>query len=101
LAEEYRREVDGKGADIPSDLLVFAERQDCDDAAGFLLEQGRATEQVAVVHLTWIGRAEQEGWPEIVVYSTFDAWIAKEVWPEAREWMSEDELAALEHESER
>lgn len=96
LAEEYRREVAGKSADVLAKLLVIAARQDCDDVAGFIVERGRATEKVAVVHLTWSGSAEQEGFPSMVVYSSFESWITEDVWPASREWMSEEELAALE-----
>jgi hypothetical protein len=81
LRREYLLEVGGA-----SDWLPFARHQAQDDFAGFVLVDGVATGEVAVVHLTWAGKREQPGWPSMDRYQDGWEWIERCLWPETRDW---------------
>ena len=98
LRTEYQAEVAESRASIPSDLRMFARRQDCDDVAGFIVDDGQMTGAVVVVHLTWSGKPEPDGWPSLTRFADFESWMTQEVWPTSLEWMSEEELGDLKEE---
>jgi hypothetical protein len=90
LRAEYRVEVGG-GSQPERDFLPFARRQDQDDVAGFVIEQGTVVNKVISVHLTWSGRAESGGFPSIDRYSDIWEWL-KEAIDETARWCSEEDL---------
>lgn len=90
LREEYQLEVGGK-----RDLMPFAERQDMDTIAGFVVEAGVVTDRVATVHLTWIRKAERPGWPGESVEASFLGWLSAVLFTDAAQWMSEEDLADI------
>lgn len=53
---EYQRET-GR------DLMLFAERQDREDIAGFEVLDRRVSSEVLTVHLTWSGKKESGDFP--------------------------------------
>jgi hypothetical protein len=75
--------------------MPFARHDRHDDFAGFALDGGAATGEVCVVHLTWLGRAEQPGWPSVSRYEDIWAWLTRDVIPEARDDMDEELLAEI------
>lgn len=89
LRLEYQKET-GK------DFYPFAQRQDCDDVAGFKIVDGEILTSVISVHLTWRGKREREGFPAKGEYPNVFSWLSEEVIPETTEWVSEEELADLE-----
>lgn len=93
--KEFLLEISPPNRCVIKDWMPFARRQDTDDVAGFVLEQGKPTGTVAVVHLTWSGQPEQRGWPSIERYEDFWAWLRKDVLPTTREWASESALKEL------
>lgn len=74
LRAEYRAETaDGR------DCFPFAVRQDCDDVAAFVVANGKVTDAVVDVHLTYSRGAEQKGFPREQRYKTFWAWLKSAV----------------------
>jgi hypothetical protein len=94
LRVEYRAEV-ADGSQPEKDFLPFARRQDQDDVAGFVIEQGTASTRVISVHLTWSGRAEESGFPRIDRYTDLWEWM-KAVIDETATWCSEEDMPAPE-----
>jgi hypothetical protein len=95
LRGEFVREVTAPNDTVVRDLLPFAERKDRDEVAGFIVEGGRLKQEVALVALTWRGRAEKPGWPALQRFD--DLWVfAREALIEdAREWANEEGLQRL------
>lgn len=58
---EYQKETG-------QDFYPSARRQDCDDVAGFKIENGEIQKEVVSVHPSWAGKKEVEGFPAMVVY---------------------------------
>lgn len=75
------------------DVVVFAHRQDNDDAAGFEVADGRATDRVIVFHPAWSGRAEE--WLIEAEYEDLWAFVAGHVVGEMKWWADEAELAEM------
>jgi hypothetical protein len=92
LRVEYQKETG-------EDFYPFARRQDCDDVAGFKIENGEIQKEVVSVHLTWVGKREAEGFPAKVVYKDIFSWLAREVISETADWVTEEDLADLEEEN--
>ena len=78
------------------DLLPFAVRKDRDELAGFIVEGGKLTDEVALVHLSGKGRPERDR--DLVVKRFADVWeFAREALLEdARDWANEEALARIE-----
>ena len=76
LRAQFRREMRG-GSQPEQDFLPFAERQDCDDVAGFVVENGEILNAVIVVHLTWApaGAKLPTGVPTIHRYQNLWEWL--------------------------
>ncbi len=85
LRIEYQKETG-------EDFYPFARRQDCDDVAGFKVINGEISRLVVSVHLTWIGKREQEGFPGRTEYNDMFEWLKNEVIPDTLKWMSEEDL---------
>jgi len=66
-----------------------------DDFAGFVLRDGVATGEIAVVHLTWSGAPEQPGWPSYHVYTDFWDWVHGVLLPDTAYAANEDDLVDL------
>ena len=90
LQAEYERETGDSSGWMP-----FMRRQDCDDVAGFLVNKLEITAQVVVVHLTWSGVLEQQGFPLEQGPLHFGEFIAQVVVRDSQDWMSEGELAEI------
>jgi hypothetical protein len=74
LRAEYCAETaDGR------DCLPFAVRQDCDDVAAFVVSNGRITDTVVDVHLTYSRGPAMEVFPHEQTYKTFWAWLKSAV----------------------
>lgn len=93
LRAEFRRETDTDFHKI-KDLLPFAVRQDMDDVAGFIIENGVVQDEVIVAHLTWHGKAEVKGYPSIHRYSSLWSWL-KDCIDDTAEWCNEEDLEDL------
>ena len=86
LRAEFLAEVAPPNPSAIRDWFPFARHQAQDDVAGFVLRDGEATGEVAVVRLTWTQRSEQPGWPGTELYRDGWAWIAERLLPDTREW---------------
>ena len=56
------------------------------------LIDGEILQAVVSVHLTWLGKREQEGFPGRAEYNDMFEWLQNEVISDTREWMSEEDL---------
>ncbi len=90
LRIEYQKET-GK------DFYPFAQRQDCDDVAGFKVVNGEIQSEVINVHLTWSGKHEKEGFPSQEEYKDMFDWLKHDVISDTLDWMSEEDLMELEN----
>lgn len=98
LRKEYALEMDAT-----SDILPFAERQDRDDIAGFLVVNGMVLDHVHTFHLTWAGKKDTywlrrgERPPPLnkTDLPTFANWFATVMMADSIEWMSEEDLEAI------
>ncbi|MFN7133097.1 MAG: hypothetical protein ACK4N5_13545 [Myxococcales bacterium] len=95
LRKEFLLEIAPPNRCPIKDWMPFARREDTDDVAGFVLEKGKPSGAVAVVHLTWRGAAEQPGWPSLERYEDFWAWLRKDALESTRQWASEPALKEL------
>ncbi len=95
LRKEFLLEISPPNRCSFKDWMPFARRQDTDDVAGFVLERGKPTGTVVVVHLTWSGQPEQRGWPSMERYEDFWAWLRKDAIVATSEWASEPALKEL------
>ena len=89
LLNAYRAEFQ---KETGQDFYPFARRQDCDDFAGFRLENGEITSEVVVVHLTWSGRLEAPYNPITHIRKDAFEWLREDVLPETAMWVSEEDL---------
>lgn len=91
LRKQYRLEVSG-GSQPIADCLPFARRQDCDDVAAFIVSpEGKCTDEVIDVHLTYSKGPEAPGFPNLVRHETFWEWLKSAI-DDSAEWATEDEL---------
>ena len=88
LRIEYQKETG-------EDFYPFAQRQDRDDVAGFIVVNDEIQSAVVSVHLTWIGKREKEGFPGRIIHKDMFEWLKNEVLPDTEEWMSEEDLEDL------
>lgn len=79
LRAELLRETAPPNAPAVRDLEPFCAATGSDDVAGFVVEDGRPTPHVAVVHLTWRGAPEAPGFPGTRVHPHLAAWVAREL----------------------
>ncbi len=89
LLSELHKEVAKESELRGSAIAPIAARQDCDDvmfaekwADGSGFKFGRCF----VVHLTWSGRPEPEGYPSVAEYPDFDTWVDQCYEPDRAEW---------------
>ena len=78
------------------DLLPFAVRKDRDELAGFVVESGQLTQEVALVHLSLKGRPERNR--ELLLRRFADVWefVREAMLEDARDWANEETLARIE-----
>ncbi|MEW8274761.1 MAG: hypothetical protein AB2733_11855 [Candidatus Thiodiazotropha taylori] len=88
LRSEYQKETG-------EDFYPFAQRQDCDDVAGFKVENGVVQPNVVYVHLTWSGRNENNGYPTRTEFSDMFGWVKEVVIEDTVDWMSEEDLKEI------
>ncbi len=95
LRGEFVREVASPNRCPIRDLLPFAQRKDRDELAGFVVEGGKLTQEVALVHLSFKGRPERDR--ELLLKRFSDIWeFAKEALLEdARDWANEEALLRI------
>lgn len=74
------------------DILPFARRQDNDEIAGFPVSGSNVQSTLLTVHLTWLGRREEGGYPSAKSSKDFFDWVSEVVFPATREWMAEEDL---------
>ncbi len=71
-------------------VLTFAQRQDCDDFAGFVFRDGTVMDEVIYFHPSW-----SSGPNAYLVngrYPDFWAFFTEVVIPDSRDWMTEEDL---------
>lgn len=72
--KELKRELQGEHDLSTAKARALARREDNDDVL-FALENGPAP--FAVVHLTWSGKPEANGWPKFTTYQTLARWTVE------------------------
>lgn len=72
LEEELQRELAPGHRLHGREPVAIAKRERTDDVLFALA----GTDEVAVVHLTWIGRPDTSPWPSTELYANFDAFLA-------------------------
>ena len=85
LRDEFLLEVEAPNPSLVRDWFPFARHQAQDDFAGFILVDGAATGEVAIVHLTFKRRSELPGWPGMSRRPSFWVWFA-DVVDDTAEW---------------
>ena len=95
LRGEFVREVAPPNATPVRDLVPFARRRDRDEIAGFVVDGGRLTSEVALVALTGRGRPEKKGWPALQRFADFWAFAREALLEDASELANEESLARL------
>ncbi|MGV6853080.1 MAG: hypothetical protein ACWA5R_13005 [bacterium] len=85
LRSEYQKETG-------EDFYPFAQRQDCDDVAGFKVINGTIESAVVYVHLTWSGKNENNDYPSRTEFSDMFGWLKEVVISDTEDWMSEEDL---------
>jgi hypothetical protein len=84
LEAELKRELRTDGLLQGKQVKAIARRIDCDDVL-FTVED--SDYPLAVVHLTWAGKTDQnKGWPETALYSGWEAWRTECMLPDAEEY---------------
>jgi hypothetical protein len=73
---EFAKEVADPNPAEVKDFQPFAKHAAYDDLAGFVIRDGRVTTEVLFVHLTFKGRAERPGWPNMTLYDDVWTWFA-------------------------
>ncbi len=94
----FRREyiLEASEGSVPErDMLLFAHRQDCDDVAGFVVEDGKIRDDVIVAHLTYRGGPEVPGYPSVERFASFWEWLKSAI-DDTAEWCDEESLADVE-----
>jgi hypothetical protein len=79
LAAELQKEVSTGHPLYQRDAVAVGQRCDCDDVLFFLPKNPLP---YAVVHLTWSGKAEPEGWPATTLYASVADWITRGMQPD-------------------
>lgn len=88
LAREFKLETQ---ADF--DVYLFARRQDCDDFAYFVVDEGVIQDQIVTMHLSFSGRLEMKApLTRADVKHDFTSWIRHIVVPDVQDWMSEADM---------
>ena len=82
LREEFRDETAPPNPSPIKDCQPFAASGASDDMAAFVIEDGRVTEKVISVHLTWAGKPEVEGCPACAVFDNFWSFLREGLIPE-------------------
>lgn len=98
LRAQYWLEMDGS-----SDVLPFAQRQDMDDIAGFIVVDGTIQDRVLTVHLSWARQrdmpwlkpGEQPPPVDLARFPSFQDWFSRVMLAESIEWQNEEDLAAI------
>lgn len=68
------------------DMRAVAYRQDCDDVLFVSTDEPTV---VAVVHLTYANRPEQDPrWPQTIVFDSMEDWIARGMNPDHDDYFS-------------
>ncbi|RYZ01377.1 MAG: hypothetical protein EOO73_35730 [Myxococcales bacterium] len=97
MSAGFRREyvLEVSGGSLPErDMLPFAHRQDCDDVAGFVVDNGEVREAVIEIHLTYRGGPEIPGYPQAKRFASFWEWLKSAI-DDSADWCGEEELADL------
>jgi hypothetical protein len=92
---ELLREIASPNTSPIEDWFPFARRQDRDDFAGFVIEDGQVKPEVVVVHLTFTGHPEHPPLPIIHRFSTLWSWLQTEVVPAWEAWVDEEAVKEL------
>jgi hypothetical protein len=86
LSGQFTREA-APYPDCPvKEIAVFARAAGSDDVAGYIVERGQVTSQVASVHLRW-----HDAYPEFETYSNVWEWVQKHLVPEAQAHFGDDD----------
>ena len=71
---ELRRELSPNNALSGFNLQAIGRRVDCDDVL-FEVRDDKANFELALVHLTWSGKAETNPWPLMKLFADAEAFI--------------------------
>jgi hypothetical protein len=94
IRQEFRNETETDFHEI-RDILPFAARQDMDDVAGFVIENGVVIAKVVTVHLTYRRNGpEIKGYPEMLIHDSFWSWM-KTCIDDTADRCDDEELADL------
>lgn len=74
---EFAKEVAAPNPSSVKDFQPFASHAACDDFAGFIIRDGRASREVLHVHLTFAGRPELPNYPSMTRYENIWAWLSE------------------------
>ena len=74
--EELRRELSSGNALSCFDVRAIGRRVDCDDVL-FEVCNEEADFKLALVHLTWNGRAELNPWPVVELFTDVEAFVTQ------------------------
>jgi hypothetical protein len=88
LRDEFLREAAAPNPIAIRDWFPFARHQAQDDYAGLILDAGVATDEVAIVHLTFKRGVELPGWPGYSRVGDLWRWL-KDVVEETKEFCDE------------
>ena len=95
LRDELLREIASPNTSPIKDWFPFARRQDRDDFAGFVIEDGWVKPEVVVVHLTFTHRSELPPFPIMCRFPTLWSWLQAEVIPAWEEWVDEEAVKQI------
>lgn len=79
IKKEFTIETRNPNNSVIKNIVPFAVHQCQDDYAGFIVKNGKVTEKVLVVHLTWRGDTEINDYPDMETYDTIWEWLEKRV----------------------
>lgn len=85
LSAELQREINLQHPLYQQQAISIAKRHDTDDVLFFLPDN---LEPFAVVHLTWSGEQEADGWPSFTFYAALDIWITQCMQPDHDEYFA-------------
>jgi hypothetical protein len=88
LRAELHRELSPSHPLFGVTVAAIGRRSDCDDVLFQLLD---GSNRVAVVHLTWRGRPEEDSrWPDTVVYGSLQDWVDRGMKADNQEFTAND-----------
>jgi hypothetical protein len=72
---EFVRETTAPNDSPVKDFQPIIRHVAYDDFAGFMIRDGRVTDEVILVHLTFAGKPESTGFPNLTIYANIWDWL--------------------------